>query len=92
MFLLALKSVIKSGEIDLFPHVSAEFSPGYKKKRAESLLERVEEDLASAPTLPVVHPAPLTITGTPTKQPLKGKHNEHEKWKIIPKVEYDKSQ
>lgn len=91
LFLLTLKSIVKSGEIDLFPHVSAELSPDYKRKRADSLLRRVEERMKHSPLIPV-KPAPLIITNDPPKDAPKGRRKEHEKWKIIPKSEYDRSQ
>ena len=83
--------MVKDGDIDLYPHVSAELSPEYKRKRADSLLKRVDESMKDAPPLPVaVKPEALIITGKPQKEAPK-RRPEHEKWKIIPKTEYDKS-
>lgn len=93
LFLLTFKSIVKQGDIELFPHVSAELSPTYKRKRADSLLKRVDQSMEDAPLKPV--PAPIKpehhiITGTPPKEPPV-RRKEHEKWKIILKTEYDKS-
>lgn len=98
LFLLTFKSIIRHGDVDLYPHVSAELSPTYKRKRAESLLRRVDEAMEDAPAppsvpMPIEPPPPIVGHRHASAQPkLAPKRKpEHDKWKIIPKKIYDKT-
>jgi len=92
LFLVTFKSIVKSGDIDLYPHVSAELSPGYKRNRTDSLLRRLDESMKDAPPMPTIplEPTHRIITGVPLKEPPK-RRAEHDKWKILPKTVYDKT-
>lgn len=53
LFLLTFKSVVKSGDVALYPHVSAELSPEYKRQRTDSLLHKLENAMEACPVLPL---------------------------------------
>jgi hypothetical protein len=106
LFLKTLKSVAQNGEVDLCSNILAELSPQYKRRRADSLLrwQQQQQEFPSPPLLaaptdnnnntrlpmdpPHLHPS-LHYTAE-FKEPPK-RPREHEKWKIIPKREYDRT-
>lgn len=51
LFLLTFKSVVKSGEVALYSHVSAELSAEYKRQRTDSLLLKLENAMDACPVL-----------------------------------------
>lgn len=98
LFLMTFKSVVKSGDVSLYPHVSAELSPGYKRQRTDSLLQKLENAMEAFPELPPDEP-PMCLDvklehaklkPAVLKDPPK-RRSEHEKWKIVPKAVYDKT-
>lgn len=92
LFLKTLKSIVSSGDVDLFG-LQAELSPTYKRKRADSLLSRMQAEINSSSEavieLPVL-PHPEIAQEHPAKAAPK-RRSEHEKWKIMPKKVYDKT-
>ncbi|GAX19751.1 hypothetical protein FisN_37Lh017 [Fistulifera solaris] len=99
LFLMTFKSVVKSGDVALYPHVSAELSPEYKRQRTDSLLQKLENCMEALPELPLDEP-PMNLdikldhaktkVHPAHKDPPK-RRSEHEKWKIVPKAVYDKT-
>lgn len=87
LFLQTLKSIVRRGEVDLFAKSTVEFSPEFKKKRADSLVARLEEHLAHLP--PLDPPPHRKVSGDLKPAPVR--KPEHDKWKIMPKKEYDHS-
>lgn len=87
LFLKTLKGIIRDGEVEQCTNVSAALSPEYKKKRAEDLHKRLEEQKESAMKLL----APLFKKRIETLKEAPKRKSEHEKWKIIPKKVYDKT-
>jgi len=96
LFLQTLKSVVSRGEVDLCSNIQAELSPTYKRHRADSLLQKIEQETrTSIPPpqpvlLPDVQPHHVIIAYTDPKVPPH-RPREHEKWKIIPKKVYDRT-
>ncbi len=98
LFLMTFKSVVKSGDVALYPHVSAELSPEYKRQRTDSLLQKLENCMEALPELPLDEP-PMNLdtklvhakSKTPAHKDLPKRRSEHEKWKIVPKAVYDKT-
>ena len=97
MFLHTLKAIVRKGEVDLFAKSNVELSPHVKRQRADSLIHRLEECLAASPPprLPPIVLAPASPDSpSHVAHPLKPalhKRSEHDKWKIVPKKEYDRS-
>jgi hypothetical protein len=94
LFFKTFKSIVENGEVDLCANVAAELSASCKRKRADSLLRRLqseEEKLVASPKIPEPLPdnyhrlASSPVKHAPHRKP------EHDKWKIISKKEYDKS-
>jgi hypothetical protein len=86
IFLRTVKSVVQDGDVELSANVLAELSPSYKRKRADSLSQRMSIVLEpEAPHLPPVSPGEST-------KPRPHRPSEHDKWKIIPKKVYDKAE
>jgi hypothetical protein len=94
LFLQTLKSIVRKGEVDLFAKSTLELSPQVKRQRADSLVHRLEERIAASMQVPNP-PSPLAPGAhSPVHLPLKPlpkRRPEHEKWKIVPKKEYDHS-
>jgi hypothetical protein len=98
LFVYTIKSIVKDGDIELLPNALAELSPDFKRKRVDSLLKMMEdESMNDAPQTPQLIEPPMppqtsnTSSGTTTVKVAPKRRREHEKWKIIPKKEYDKS-
>jgi hypothetical protein len=97
-FLRTIKSVAQDGDIDLCTNILAELSPSYKRKRADSLSQRMS--IVLEPEVP-----PPDCVGDVSKQDHHYKPgcpkivakepphrpSEHDKWKFIPKKIYDKA-
>jgi hypothetical protein len=49
IFLRTLKSIVQDGDIDLCSNILAELSPSYKRKRADSLSQRMATSLRNFP-------------------------------------------
>lgn len=94
LFLQTLKSIVRKGEVDLFAKSTLELSPQAKRQRADSLVHRLEESIAASMRVPnPPSPSALAVHShvhLPLK-PLPKRRPEHEKWKIVPKKEYDNS-
>jgi hypothetical protein len=86
IFLRTVKSVVEDGDVELCANVLAELSSSYKRKRADSLSQRMS--IVPEPEAPVPHPS---SPGETTKE-RPHRPSEHEKWKIIPKKIYDKAE
>jgi hypothetical protein len=98
IFLRTIKSIAEDGDIDISSNILAELSPSYKRKRANSLSQRMSIEVEASPPL---HNHPPTDSSTISKASSpkglirkKAPHrpSEHEKWKIIPKKISDKAQ
>jgi hypothetical protein len=98
IFLKALKSVVENGEIDLCANIQAELTPTYKRKRADSLTQRmlltIETELPACPiqdTAPSQYHVPgVSAIRRYSKEPPIRTH-EHDKWKVAPKRMYERS-
>ena len=87
IFLRTVKSIVQDGDVELCANILAELSPSYKRKRADSLSQRMSIVLEpEAPVLP-----PSSPGGSATKE-RPHRPSEHEKWKIVPKKIYDKAE
>jgi hypothetical protein len=84
IFLKTVKSVVEKGDVHLCANIQAELSPTYKRKRADSLSQRMSVAIELPPMAPAT--SPRLTAKEPPKRP-----GEHEKWKIIPKKVYDKT-
>lgn len=85
VFLQTLKHIVRAGEIDLAPKSTVQPSPEFKKKRADSLIQKVSERLdAMAATTEDYPTAPRS---PPKKKPVR--RPEHDKFRIVPKKIYD---
>jgi hypothetical protein len=86
IFLRTVKSVVQDGDVELSANILAELSPSYKRKRADSLSQRMS--IVLEPEAPVLPPSsPGESTKERPHRPM-----EHDKWKIIPKKIYDKAE
>jgi hypothetical protein len=91
-----LKNVVHEGQVEQCFVVNCALSPEYKRKRANSLNSFVEQKRAEGAIIePEIEQQlnPLYHHGcedSPKQAPKR--KSEHEKWKIMPKKLYDKSQ
>jgi len=101
LFLQTLKAIANNGDVEICANILAELSPTYKRKRADSLQKKLEQQSGGAtarmaPVLPIIAPMPIASPHHSIiafKDPKIAPHRprEHEKWKIISKKEYDHS-
>ena len=96
VFMKTLKTVVHEGEVEQCTFVNCALSPEYKRKRANSLNSFVEQKRAQGayiepemekPVHPIHHHG---CEDSPKLAPKR--RSEHEKWKIMPKKLYDKTQ
>lgn len=96
VFMKTLKNVVHEGEVEQCTFVNCALSPEYKRRRANSLNSFVEQKRASGaflepeaetPPLPILHHG---CEDAPKLVPKR--KSEHEKWKIVPKKIFDKSE
>jgi hypothetical protein len=97
IFLRTMKSIVNDGDIDLCSNILAELSPSFKRKRADSLSQRMAVELEPVPLIQNQTVDTSTNdynTGTNRHSPKQAPHRpvEHDKWKIIPKNLYDKAE
>lgn len=95
VFMKTLKSVVSEGEVEQCTFVNCALSPEYKRKRANSLNSFVEQKRAQGAIVevelePQLHPLHHGCEDSPKMAPKR--KSEHEKWKIMPKKLYDKTQ
>lgn len=98
LFLMTFKSVVKSGDVALYAHVSAELSPEYKRQRTDSLLQKLENAMETCPEFPLDEPPMCLDVKLEHAKPKVVVHKdppkrrfEHDKWKIVPKAVHDKT-
>lgn len=96
IFLRTIKAIVHDGDIDMYSNILAELSPSFKRKRANSLSQRMAIEIETQPPLPSQPQEAPTINkpSTPKSQTRKEPPHrpiEHDKWKIIPKKVYDKA-
>ena len=98
IFLRTIKSIVHDGDIEIFSNILAELSPSYKRKRANSLSQRMSIEvetlhppLLNPPTDSAMIEKPKIPNGTIRKE-APHRPTEHDKWKIIPKKMSDKAQ
>ena len=100
IFLRTMKSIVHDGDIDLCSNILAELSPSYKRKRANSLSQRMSIEVETHPPLPAIV-EPLVdasmieqhhIPKGQTHKEAPHRPTEHDKWKIVPKKFADKAE
>jgi hypothetical protein len=97
IFLRTIKSIVHDGDIDICSNILAELSPSFKRKRANSLSQRMSIEVETPPPL---HNLPVVASITDTPNSPKGQSRkeaphrpaEYDKWKIIPKKISDKAE
>ena len=81
LFVQTFKSIQRHGDLLERTGSSAELSPTYKRQRADSLRQQPSK-------LP--EPPPIVLHHAHKESPAR--RSEHEKWKIMPKRLYDKTE
>ena len=100
IFLRTMKSIIHDGDIDLCSNILAELSPTYKRKRANSLSQRMSIEVETQPPLPALSASIDASMIDQQHNNSKGhshkeaphRPTEHDKWKIVPKKLSDKAE
>jgi hypothetical protein len=99
IFLRTMKSIVHDGDIDLCSNILAELSPSYKRKRANSLSQRMSIEVETqSPLLEINEPIDASMidrNNTPkgqTRKEAPHRPTEHDKWKIVPKKFSDKAE
>ena len=96
IFLRTMKSIVQDGDVDLCSNILAELSPSYKRKRANSLSQRMSVE-AETPESIYNPPTDTSMIDQPkhgevqTRKVAPHRPAEHDKWKIIPKKVSDKA-
>lgn len=96
IFLRTMKSIVQDGDVDLCSNILAELSPSYKRKRANSLSQRMSVE-AETPESIYNQPIDASMIDQPkptdvqTRKVAPHRPAEHDKWKIIPKKVSDKA-
>lgn len=96
IFSRTMKSIVQDGDVDLCSNILAELSPSYKRKRANSLSQRMSVE-AETPESIYNHPIDASMIDQPkptdvqTRKVAPHRPAEHDKWKIIPKKVSDKA-
>ena len=100
VFLRAMKSIVHDGEIDICSNILVELSPSYKRKRANSLSQRMSIEVETQSPLPALNEQIDASTIDQNKKSPRGqtrkqaphRPTEHDKWKIVPKKLSDKAE